>query len=70
MAELHAVLCTVSWLHSGACIETLLMTWADGLFRGCAVALGWKAGFLDEDFVGTRPWPEGRRCSPGDCGRR
>jgi peptidoglycan/LPS O-acetylase OafA/YrhL len=46
LAALDVVFRIVSWLQWGVRIYTLPTTWADGLFIGCAVALGWKAGLF------------------------
>jgi peptidoglycan/LPS O-acetylase OafA/YrhL len=46
----------VSWQHWGVRIYTLPTTWADGLFIGCAVALGWRAGLFPTRIPSVYAW--------------
>jgi len=46
----------VSWQHWGVRIYTLPTTWADALFIGCAVALGWKAGLFPTRIPSALVW--------------
>ncbi len=56
LAALDVVFRIVSWLHWGVRIYTLPTTWADGLFIGCAVALGWKAGLFPTRIPSALAW--------------
>jgi peptidoglycan/LPS O-acetylase OafA/YrhL len=56
LAALNVGFRIVSWLHWGVRIYTLPTTWADGLFIGCAVALGWKAGLFPTRIPSMLAW--------------
>ena len=56
LAAVDVVFRIVSWLHWGVRIYTLPTTWADGLFIGCAVALGWKAGLFPTKIPSALAW--------------
>jgi peptidoglycan/LPS O-acetylase OafA/YrhL len=56
LAALDVVFRIVSWQLWQVRIYTLPTTWADGLFIGCAVALGWKAGLFPTRIPSALAW--------------